>query len=139
MTSLKILKEIQVVNFMDSRGKLDVAEFENIGKFETKRIYYISNVPAEGARGAHAHKSLNQIFFALVGKFTLTVTNGLITETVELNAHDMGFFLPAGYWRELRSFTSDAICLVLASKYYEESDYIRSYGDYLEWQKSEQN
>ena len=137
MTPLKILKEIQVTNFLDSRGNLDVAEFQNIGEFETKRIYYISSVPENDVRGAHAHKNLDQVFFAVAGNLIMTVTDGTITETVELKAHKAGYFLPAGYWRDLNEFTNDAICLVLASEHYDESDYIRSFEEYLEWKKSE--
>ena len=136
MTPLKILKEIQVTNFLDSRGNLDVAEFQNIGEFETKRIYYISRVPESDVRGAHAHKNLDQVFFAVAGKFNMTVTDGFITETVQLIAHEMGYFLPAGHWRDLKNFTNDAVCLVLASEHYDEKDYIHSYEEYLEWKKS---
>lgn len=137
MTALKILKEIQVANYLDDRGNLDVAEFQSIGKFETKRIYYISGVPGNDARGAHAHKNLDQVFFAVAGNFNMTVTDGSITETVDLKAHETGYYLPAGYWRDLKNFTNDAVCLVLASEHYDENDYIRSYEEYLEWKKSE--
>ena len=137
MTPLSILKEIQVATYLDSRGNLDVAEFLNIGKFETKRIYYISGVPENDARGAHAHKNLDQVFFAVAGNFSMTVTDGSITETVDLKAHQMGYFLPAGYWRDLKNFTNNAVCLVLASEHYDENDYIRSFEEYLEWKKSE--
>ena len=137
MGTLEILKEIHVTTTLDNRGNLDVAEFQNIGKFETKRIYYISNVSENVARGAHAHKNLNQVFFAVAGSFSLKVTDGFNTETVELKAHKMGYYLPAGHWRDLDNFTSDAVCLVLASEYYDENDYIRSYEEFLEWKKSE--
>jgi mannose-6-phosphate isomerase-like protein (cupin superfamily) len=137
MAELKILKEIQVANYLDNRGNLDVAEFQSIGKFETKRIYYISGVSESDARGAHAHKNLDQVFFAVAGNLSMTVTDGSITETVDLKAHEMGYYLPAGYWRDLKNFTNDAVCLVLASEHYDENDYIRSYEEYLEWKKSE--
>ena len=137
MTALKILKEIEIANFIDSRGNLHVAEFQSIGKFETKRIYFISNVSENDARGAHAHKSLHQVFFAVAGKFILTVTDGTISESVELNPNDNGYFLPSGYWRDLNNFSQDAVCVVLASEHYDESDYIRSFEKYLEWTKSE--
>jgi mannose-6-phosphate isomerase-like protein (cupin superfamily) len=137
MAELKILKEIQVANYLDNRGNLDVAEFRSIGKFETKRIYYISGVPESDARGAHAHKNLDQVFFAVAGNLSMTVTDGSITETVDLKAHEMGYYLPSGYWRDLKNFTNDAVCLILASEHYDENDYIRSYEEYLEWKKSE--
>jgi dTDP-4-dehydrorhamnose 3,5-epimerase-like enzyme len=137
MGTLEILKEIHVTTTLDNRGNLDVAEFQNIGKFETKRVYYISNVSENVARGAHAHKNLNQVFFAVAGSFSLKVTDGFNTETVELKAHKMGYYLPAGHWRDLDNFTNDAVCLVLASEHYDENDYIRSYEEFLEWKKSE--
>ena len=137
MTTSKILREIQVINLGDSRGTIDIAEFDITGTFETKRIYYISNVPKDSARGAHAHKKLNQIFFALAGSLSITVTDGMDTETAELKAHQKGYFLPAGYWRDLSNFSTDAVCLVLASQHYDETDYIRSYSEYLEWKKDE--
>ena len=137
MTILRILQEIQVNSLRDTRGNLDIAEFYNVANFETKRIYYISNVPKGNSRGSHAHKELNQIFFALAGSLTMTVTDGLTTETVELTAHNKGYFLPAGYWRDLKNFSTDAVCLVLASEHFNENDYIHSFAEYLEWRKSE--
>lgn len=137
MRTPEILKGIQVTSILDNRGNLDIAEFQNIGNFETKRIYYISNVPESDTRGAHAHKNLNQIFFAVAGSFNMTVTDGYITETVELKAHEMGYFLAAGYWRDLKQFSSDAVCLVLASEHYDEADYIYSYDEFLRWKEHE--
>ena len=132
----KILQAIKVENFTDQRGGLDVAEIQFGYEFQTKRVYYISGVPKDHSRGAHAHKELMQIFFAIAGKFELTVTDGSVSETVQLRAHDEGYFLPAGYWRELKHFSEDAICLVLASEYYNKDDYIDSYNEYLNWKNN---
>jgi len=137
MTKLKMLKEVEILNFLDGRGILCVAEFHSFGRFETKRIYFISRVPENETRGAHAHKNLDQVFFAVSGQFTLTVTDGKVTESVELSPSGKGYFLPSGYWRDLENFTTDAVCVVLASEYYDETDYIRSFDEYLEWTKSE--
>ncbi len=131
-----ILEPIGVFNFCDHRGNLDIAELQFPGKFETKRIYYISNVPKSQIRGAHGHKKLKQIFFALAGKFELRVTDGSFFQTVELKAHESGYFLPAGYWRVLSQFSDDAVCLVLASDHYDEDDYIFSYDEFLKWKSN---
>jgi dTDP-4-dehydrorhamnose 3,5-epimerase-like enzyme len=125
---------VEVENFIDDRGALSIS---NLPNFELKRIYYISSVPANTLRGAHAHKKLKQIFFALSGKFNLRVTDGVITEEVELSAFGPGYFLSEGYWRELSNFSPDAVCLVLASEHYDENDYIHSYDEYLDWKKIE--
>jgi hypothetical protein len=36
-------------------------------------------------------------------------------------------------WREIHNFSSGAVCLVLASMHYDESDYIRDYDKFLEY------
>ena len=131
-----ILQPVKVKKFSDLRGTLDVAEFHFTEMFQTKRIYYISGVPGGKTRGAHGHKELKQIFFALSGKFKLSVTDGQVFETVELKAHEVGYYLPAGYWRDLDGFSPDAICLVLASEHYDETDYISSYDEYFKWKNN---
>lgn len=35
-------------------------------------------------------------------------------------------------WREMFEFSNNAVLLVLASEYYDESDYIRDYDTYLQ-------
>jgi hypothetical protein len=35
-------------------------------------------------------------------------------------------------WRELDNFSSGSVCLVLASEYFDEQDYVRDYGDFKE-------
>jgi hypothetical protein len=131
-----ILEPVGVDNFSDHRGDLDIAELHCSEKFETKRIYFISNVPKSQTRGAHGHKHLKQIFFALAGKFELRVTDGLVFESVELRAHETGYFLPAGYWRDLSNFSDDAVCLVLASEHFDEADYIFSYDEFMRWKNN---
>lgn len=37
----------------------------------------------------------------------------------------------------LSDFSEDAICLVLASDVYNESDYIRSFEEFLNWKKNQ--
>ena len=34
-------------------------------------------------------------------------------------------------WRDIRNFTKDAICVVLASEFFDEDDYLRNYGAFL--------
>ena len=34
-------------------------------------------------------------------------------------------------WREMDNFSSGAVCMVLASNFYDESDYYRDYNDFL--------
>lgn len=131
-----ILSPIYVKNFKDPRGSLSVADIYITEDFSTKRFYYISEVPQGQSRGSHGHKNLKQAFFALCGEFKLTVTDGVTSETVQLQNGGVGYYLAEGYWRELSEFTPDAVCLVLASEVYDESDYIYSYDDFLAWKSN---
>ena len=133
MEPLNFLVKVESVTYADPRGVLHVIELSEKLIFECKRIYYISEVPANSIRGAHAHKNLRQIFFAISGSFTLNVTDGKKIDRVRISAQTSGYFLPSGYWRELIEFDPNTICVVLASEHFDESDYIQEMSTYLAW------
>ena len=133
MIQLNFLKEIESKSFSDARGVLEFIELPDENSFCVKRLYCISEVPPNSIRGAHAHKKLQQFFFAISGSFLLTVTDGIQTDVVRVLANSHGYFLPNGYWRELSEFAPNTICLVLASEHFEESDYIQEMNSYLQW------
>jgi hypothetical protein len=103
--------------------------------FETKRVYYLYDVPGGEARGGHGHKELQQLIVAASGSFDLIIFDGKIKKTFSLNRSNIGVYMPAGLWRELDNFSSGSICLVLASLEYSEGDYIRDYREYLNYKK----
>lgn len=47
--------------------------------------------------------------------------------TIVLNRPYQGLLIVPGIWRTLDDFSSDSVCLVLASEKYDEADYIRDY------------
>lgn len=136
MNNLSILKPVHVSTFIDDRGCLGVADLVGSWNFEAQRIYYLTDVPPGKTRGTHGHKMLEQIFICLKGNFNLTVTDGSSTDKVQVLGLNMGYYLPAGVWRELSEFSQDAVCLVLASLPYEESDYINHFEEFLKWRNS---
>jgi len=103
--------------------------------FDTKRVYYLYDVPGGEARGGHAHKKLQQLIIAASGGFDLTVDDGTTKRTIHLNRPNLGLLMPAGLWRELNNFSSGSICLVLASEVYYEDDYLRDYQHFLDYKK----
>jgi dTDP-4-dehydrorhamnose 3,5-epimerase-like enzyme len=139
MDPLNFLTKVESETFSDARGVLNAIELPEELNFETKRIYYITEVPVNSIRGTHAHKKLRQIFFALSGSFTLIVTDGQRTDKVRISAHSSGYYLPSGYWRELTEFEPETICLVLASEHFNDSDYIKEKNTYLEWRSQNEN
>ena len=104
--------------------------------FDIKRVYYLYDIPGGAERGSHAHKELKQFIFSLSGSFDVSVDDGNLKRTFNLNKPNVGLLLPSGLWRNLHNFSSGAICLVLASMEYMESDYIRDYGDFLNFKKN---
>jgi dTDP-4-dehydrorhamnose 3,5-epimerase-like enzyme len=101
--------------------------------FDIQRIYYLYDVPGGESRGGHAHRDLEQVAIAANGSFDLVLDDGEQRQTVHLNRSYYGIYIPPGVWRELENFSSGSVCLVLASEFYDEEDYIREYDAFLEY------
>lgn len=121
-----------VTRISDGRGKLSVLEDLQL-PFDIHRIYCITDVESGEVRGNHAHKELNQVFLMVKGNATLVIKDGIKSVEYVLTTDSRALLLPPGYWRELKDFSSDAVLLVCADKNYTESDYIRSWENYLSW------
>jgi len=116
----------------DERGSLiAIEEFKNI-PFEIKRVYYIFNTKHNVRRGFHAHKNLKQVAICVKGscKFLLDDGKERIDEIV-LNKPNKGLLIEEMVWREMYDFSEDCVLLILASEFYDESDYIRDYEEFI--------
>lgn len=115
----------------DARGQLVALEEKKEIPFDIKRVYYIYNTLEGVHRGFHAHKSLKQLLICVHGSCKILLDNGQEKETVLLDKPYEGIFIQNNIWREMYDFSPDAVLLVLASDIYDESDYIRDYGQFL--------
>ncbi len=129
--SLSDCKIIQLRKIADRRGNLTVVEGNRTIPFEIKRIYYLYDVPGGERRAGHAHRHLLQFTISMSGSFDLVLDDGFKRKTFHLNRAYYGVYVPGMIWRELVNFSSGAVCLVLASEYYDEKDYIRDYDTFL--------
>ncbi len=111
-------------------GNLTVVEGGNEIPFEIKRTYYLYDIPGGESRGGHSHKALYQLVVAMSGAFDVTLDDGRRRKTVTLNRPYNGLLIVPGIWRELDNFSSGSVCAVLASQYYDESDYVRDYDEF---------
>ena len=50
-----------------------------------------------------------------------------------MSSNENHIYIPAGSWREIRAVEEDSTILVVADQVYDESDYIRSWDEYLKW------
>ncbi len=121
---------ISIPKIEDYRGNLSVIEKTTI-PFAAKRVYYLYDVPTDAQRGGHAHKEQQEFLIALSGSFEVLLNNGKDTKKILLNKPYEGLLIKNGIWRELKNFSSGAICLVLASDVFLEEDYIRDYQAFL--------
>lgn len=126
-----IWKLVNLKEISDPRGKLTVVESLKDVPFEIKRIYYIYGVSQGTSRGLHAHKTLSQVVMAVSGGFKIKLDDAKNTEIFLMNKSNIGLFIPPGIWLEMFDFSVDAVCLVLASDFYLESDYIKDYDEFL--------
>lgn len=117
----------------DRKGNLTVAENGVTLPFDVKRIFYLYDVPAGENRGSHAHRNISQLIIAASGSFSVTVDDGATRRTFFLNRPYQGLYIPEGIWSWLDDFSSGAVCMVLASGYYDEGEYLRNYSDFKEY------
>jgi hypothetical protein len=115
----------------DPRGNLTFVEAGRHIPFDILRVYYLYDVPGGAERGGHAHKALHQLIIAVSGSFDIHLDDGSSKKTVRMDRSYYGLYVCPMTWRAVDNFSSGAVCMVLASDYYDESDYYREYDEFV--------
>lgn len=115
----------------DERGQLVSLEGSRNIPFDIQRVYYMTGLSPDLARGFHAHRQLQQIAICLHGSCRFVLDNGCSREEVVLDRPTQGLLVGDMIWREIHDFSECCVLLVLASEHYDEQDYIRSYDEFL--------
>jgi hypothetical protein len=115
----------------------NISPIENLKEvpFDTKRIFYLYDIPGGESRGAHAHRECWQFLIAASGSFQVLADDGIQQESFFLNRPYRGLLIPPGIWASELDFSSGAVCLVLASHTYQAEDYIRNYDEFLSFRQ----
>ena len=135
--SIDSCRVIDLPKIADPRGNLTFVEAGRNIPFEIKRVFYLYDVPGGESRGGHAHRKCQQFIVAMSGSFDVLVDDGKKRRTFTLNRSYYGLYLPSMIWREMANFSSGSVCMVLASEFYEESDYFRQYDEFVEASRRE--
>lgn len=122
---------INLPKIIDSRGNLTFLEELKHVPFEIQRVYYIYDVPGGEIRGSHAFRFQQEIVIALSGSFDVVTHNGHSEQRFTLNRSYNGLYLPQMTWRTIENFSTNSVCLVLSSRLFDESDYIRSKDEFI--------
>ena len=125
--TLKDVKLILLPKILDERGNLTFVEGGNHIPFKIERTYMVYDVPGGGIRGGHAYQELSEFIIALSGSFDVVLDDGNKKRTYTLNRSYYGLFVPKLIWRSLENFSTNSLCMILASEKYNEDDYIRDY------------
>ena len=135
---------MQVIKYVfqphgDERGQLvSMEEFNDI-PFHIKRVYFMYETTEGTVRGKHAHKNLEQILVCVHGSCKILLDNGREKKVVPLEKPYEGLYVANNMWREMFDFSSDAVLMVFASEFYDESDYIRDYDEFLKFVEEKNN
>jgi dTDP-4-dehydrorhamnose 3,5-epimerase-like enzyme len=125
---------IEKTNFKylgDDRGSLVAIEGKKSVPFDIKRVYYIYGTKEGVSRGFHAHHNLKQVAVCLVGSCRFVLDNGKKKEELILDSPVKGLLVDNFIWHEMHDLSFDCVLMVMASDYYDESDYIRDYKIFL--------
>ena len=119
-------------------GNITVVENDIDLPFAVKRVYYLYDVPGGERRGGHAYIRNRELMVALSGSFEVLVDDGLGNiRTFRLSRSYYGLYVPAGLWREMRDFSTNAVAMILASEPYDRSDYIENFRQFRQYAREQ--
>lgn len=129
--SIQDCHRIDLPKINDERGNLTFVEGGHHVPFEIRRVFYVYDVPGGSLRAGHALKSCHQFIVAISGSFDVLLDDGVSRQKFHLNRSHYGLYVTPLIWREIDNFSSNSVCLVLASAAYSEGDYYRDYESFL--------
>ncbi|RZK56934.1 MAG: WxcM-like domain-containing protein [Pedobacter sp.] len=127
---MKVAKVIELPKILDERGNLSFLEEDKHIPFSIERMYWIYDVPGGEVRGGHSYHKNEEIIIALSGSFDVVLHDGISSKTFSLNRSYYGLYVPAGTWRHMENFSTNALGFIVASTSFSEDDYERDFKRY---------
>jgi hypothetical protein len=136
MTGVDDCRLIELPKIFMPEGSITPLEgSSDVVPFEIARVFYLYDVVGGAVRGGHAHRELEQLIVAVMGGLTVSLWDGEQRRDIELNRAYQGLYVPPPIWTDLVNFSSGAVSVVLASRHFEESDYIRDVDDFVAYRR----
>tara|TARA_B100001248_G_C27394710_1_gene464709 strand:+ start:1961 stop:2389 length:429 start_codon:yes stop_codon:yes gene_type:complete len=130
------IKKIKFPIIKDSRGNLSFFESGSSIPFKIKRVFWIYDVPAGETRGSHANKKINEVIIALSGSFDVIIKDhNDQKKSYNLSHPSEGLYLPQLTWRGIENFSTNSVCLIVASTLYNQQDYITQFSKFKKLRK----
>ncbi|MBN2197338.1 MAG: FdtA/QdtA family cupin domain-containing protein [Polyangiaceae bacterium] len=130
MSGLSAVRWVDLKSVRDDRGVLTAVESETDIPFQILRVFWVHHATTD--RGGHSHRDTDQVVTAVAGSLTMEVSDGTESRALRLDDPTRGVYVPRMVFIDLKGFSPEAVCLVLASSHYDMRRSIRSYAEYLE-------
>ena len=113
-------------------GYVEVESLRDV-PFEIKRVFYIFGKGNVGTvRGKHSNRKSEFVLFNVSGRSKVkTIDENLHEVIYELNKPSQAIYLPKMVWKEMYDFPEDSVLMVLTNEYYDASEYIRNFEDFV--------
>lgn len=133
------IKKITFKKNENSSGGLSVYQSGELVPFDIKRVFVVSANKGE-ERGHHAHINCIQLLVAVAGEIEVEVSDvAKQSVSYSLRQFNEGLLIPPGIWASQRYIKEGSVLMVLCDHEYDESDYIRDYEGFSEFNKGGPN
>jgi dTDP-4-dehydrorhamnose 3,5-epimerase-like enzyme len=109
--------------FRDARGALVALDLPAAVPFPAARVFWVFDVPADTARGAHAHKQCRQFLVCVTGSVTVELFDGSAERLIAL-AEGQALHVPPGIFATERYTAPGTVLMVFCDRPYEPADYL---------------
>lgn len=137
--NLSTLADVRLVDLpvhAHDNGELVVVEHGKSVPFATQRMFTV-RAPEGAIRGQHAHKRCAQFLICVHGVIHVECDDGEQKTKYLLDAGSKGLLVPPGIWASEIYVVGGSVLSVLCDRPYEAADYLRDYGEFIAWRKSE--
>lgn len=100
--------------------------------FHLQRIFSVA-ADAGGLRGEHAHRVCSQLLTCVTGEIEVTCDDGRDKIIHLLTSSSDALLIPPGIWAVQNYLIDQSTLIVFCDQSFSESEYIRTYGDFLNW------